>query len=135
VPDSLEFAYSTWDGPILRPYLFMQVTGINGKSFRIRGIVDSGADGATIPERFTSQLGYGPATLRPEVFRHAGGVSTSQVATTQCTSEVPQFPGVIVPIFPSFSDVPFALWGQRDFMHQFDVEFSQSAGVFTLYLV
>lgn len=113
----------------------MQVTGINGKSFRIRGIIDSGADGATIPERFTSQLGYGPGTLRPVKFRHSGGESTSQVATTPCTSEVPQFPGVIVPILPSFSNVPFALWGQRDFMHEFDVEFQQSEGFFTLYVV
>jgi hypothetical protein len=111
----------------------MNVTGINGRSGPVPGIVDSGADTTSFPIEYAQLMGYTPATLETETFSQAAGTASGYRATLPCTAVVPEVPGTVVSMTPSF--VPGAqmvLWGRTDFMRVFDVHISESNQHFTI---
>lgn len=111
----------------------MNVTGINGRSGVVAGIVDTGADSSSFPFEYAQLMGYSTATLVPETFGQAGGTGNGYLATQPCTAVVPEIPGTVVSMTPSF--IPgsgMVLWGRTDFMMAFDVTISESSQQFTI---
>jgi hypothetical protein len=120
-------------GDPLRLYLAMNVTGINGQSGAVMGLVDSGADGTAFPLGYASLMGYSAATLSQQTCVGVGGAATTYVATVPCSMFVIGNPAVVIPIQPSF--VPssqFVLWGRRDFMACYDVAILEKQQQFTI---
>ena len=120
-------------GDLARPILVMQVTGINGRSGMVPGIVDSGADTSSFPFDYAQLMGYGTTTLVTETFEQAGGSGNGYRALRARTAVVPEIPGTVVSMTPSF--IPgsgVVLWGRTDFMMAFDVTVSESNQQFTI---
>jgi hypothetical protein len=109
------------------------VTGINGQSGAIPGIVDSGADSTSLPFSYAALMGYDDQTLAEEIFGQAEGTGIGYRATRPSVAVVPEIPDKPFDFFPQFirnSDT--ALWGRMDFMMHFEVtirEFSQSFSI------
>jgi hypothetical protein len=111
----------------------MNVTGINGRSGLVPGIVDTGADTSSFPFDYAQLMGYTTATLVPETFAQAGGSGNGYRATQACSAVVPEVPGTVVSMMPSFvPGSPMVLWGRTDFMQVFDVAISESSQQFTI---
>jgi hypothetical protein len=120
-------------GDLPRPYLVMNVTGINGRSGGVMGIVDSGADTTTFPFEYASLMGYSPATLTQETFTQAAGNGVGYRATQQCTAVVPEIPLKVVQMMPSFiQGAQMVLRGRTDFMRAFEVAFHETQQRFTI---
>lgn len=120
-------------GDIPRPILGMQVTGINGRSGIIFGIVDSGADTSAFPFGYASLMGYTAQTLTPETYQQVGGTGTAFRALTASQAVVPEIPTVTVPILPLLvQGAQAALWGRMDFMTYFDVAIYEAEQRFTI---
>ena len=121
------------DGDLPRPYLVMEVTGLNGTSMRIYGIVDSGADQTSLPFEYASIFGYDETTLSQRQFRQVEGTGTSYVATTPCTAVVMEIPGTTVSLSPQFiKGSQIVLWGRLDFMRSFHVTVRESEQIFVI---
>ncbi|MGI9183770.1 MAG: hypothetical protein ACR2GZ_02220 [Solirubrobacteraceae bacterium] len=116
-----------------RPYLVMRVTGINGKTGIVWGLVDSGADRTSMPFGFASLMGYTPADLTLELGTGAGGAITMYVSHKQSTAVVPEIPAVSVAFEPIFiQGGKTVLWGRHDFMRKFDVGIMESTQRFSI---
>ena len=126
--------YKSLAGGPARPYLVMVVTGINGQSGPVLGIVDSGADTSSFPYEYATLLGYTGATLKDEDFIQAGGVGKAYRATQTSTAVVQGLEGgPSVLMTPSFiRGGQWVLWGRTDFMRVFNVGFFESQQVFTI---
>lgn len=74
-----------------RPYLIMHVTGTNGRSGPVVGLVDSGADVTTFPLPYASLMGYTSETLSETHTKHAAGTATAYLAKQPSTMIVPRF--------------------------------------------
>lgn len=121
------------DGDPPRPYLVATMTGVNGASGTVAGIVDSGADTTSLPFDYAALLGYTGDTLSEETFLQAGGTGTAYLATVACSSYVPEIPEVVIETYPQFiKGSQMVLWGRRDFMMSFDVTISESSQCFTI---
>jgi len=63
MPDPLVVPYRELGFGGARPYLFLHVTGLNGRDRVIPGLVDSGADSSVLPAGYAPILGYtGPTS-------------------------------------------------------------------------
>jgi hypothetical protein len=80
----------------------LDVTGINGKSGPVLGIVDSGADTSSFPYEYATLLGYTAATLKDEDFIQAGGGGKASRATVPSTALVQGIQGPTISMTPSF---------------------------------
>jgi len=109
-----------WGG--VRPYLVLQVTGPNGRSGLIPGLLDSGADNTVLPAGYAPLMGYAGGDLVTSQGTQVGGSVTLRNATTPSRAYVPEMPNVVFPILPCFvHGCQNALWGRSDLMQQFDV--------------
>jgi hypothetical protein len=111
----------------------MHVTGINGRSGAVVGLVDSGADTTSFPFGYASLMGYSLATLRQQSSVGVAGATASYVAQAPCSMLVPEIPAVVVQIYPAF--VPgsqLVLWGRQDFMARFDVAMMEKQQRFSI---
>src|SRR5438132_9779777 len=77
-----------------RPYLVLELTGINGTSGRVPGIVDTGADGTSLPLGYASLMGYTPATLTLETFGQADGTAQGYRAQQPSKAKVLEIPDI-----------------------------------------
>jgi hypothetical protein len=68
-------------GDTPRPYLVMQVAGINRRSGLVMGMVDSGADTSSFPFAYASLMGYTPATLTQQTIGQVAGSALAYRAT------------------------------------------------------
>jgi hypothetical protein len=111
----------------------MQVTGINGQSGAVIGLVDSGADTTSFPLGYASLMGYSAATLTQQPSVGVAGATNSYLATVPCSMFVVGLPAVVIPITPTF--VPgsqLVLWGRQDFMARFDVTVMEKQQQFSI---
>jgi hypothetical protein len=121
------------EGDTPRPYLYLLVTGINGQSGPIPGIVDSGADSTSLPFAYADLMGYDDSTLVEEIFGQAEGTGIGYKAIKPSIAFVPEIPDSSFEFFPQFirnSDT--ALWGRMDFMMHFEVTIQEFNQVFTI---
>ncbi|WP_249021043.1 hypothetical protein [Conexibacter sp. S30A1] len=111
----------------------MRVTGINGESGPLWGLVDSGADRTSLPLGYATLMGYGVEDLTMETGTGANGEFTMHVASRASTAVVPEIPQHVVEFAPIF--LPGArtvLWGRRDFMRRFTVSIMESSQHFAI---
>jgi Retroviral aspartyl protease len=132
MPDSINVGYRSLPDQILRPYLIVDVTGPNGNTKRILGIVDSGADSCCFPVGLIPEFGYDMNDLTEKSMGQAGGTTKCWEAKVASTACVPDFPALSFPIMPTFLDGQFVLWGRSGFMSTFDVQFFQLQNRFVL---
>jgi hypothetical protein len=83
-----------------RPYVGLQVTGINGRSGPILGLIDSGADRTCLPSGYARLMGYTPADLEQVNVTVADGSSTAVWNATRPAH------GYVIGI----EDITFELW-------------------------
>ena len=130
--ESINVGYRSLADNVLRPYLVLDVTGPNGITRRIIGIVDSGADRSCFPKGFITEFGYDPTGLTAQVMTQAGGTTTSYVATANCSAVVVDLENTTFSLAPTFVDGSYVLWGRTDFMNTFDITLLQSQNRFTV---
>lgn len=117
-----------------RPYLWLQVTGLDEQRERILGLVDSGADRSVLPRAYAELLGYGPDDLEWVSVEQAGRPTRIAVALKPVTAIVPGAPNEPIPLRPAFAnDVVNALWGREDFMGVFSVAIYERDQQFALF--
>lgn len=117
----------------VRPYLVMQLTGINGASGPVWGLVDSGADLTSLPFEFATLMGYSAGDLQMSQGIQAGGTMTTYRALSPCSATIPEIPSVTVSLSPVFiQGSRTILWGRQDFMQHFDVTIMESRQCFSL---
>jgi len=120
-------------GDMARPYLWMRVTGVNGQTRPVVGLVDSGADTTAFPLPFAAVLGYTPATLVSENSGTASGAAASFRATQLSSIFVPENPDLKIDILPGFlPGMQIVLWGRTDFMAAYDVTLMESQQQFLI---
>lgn len=125
-------AYSDPFGSGPRPYLALDVTGINSNHGPIVGLIDSGADTTLLPVGYAPLMGYGQGSLRPTTIGTAGAPAQGFQATQPCTAEVIGIPGVAITLLPVFLASNTPLWGRRDFMLAFRVLVDEAGQKFEL---
>jgi hypothetical protein len=126
--------YSDPFGNGVRPYLVVHLTGPNGRSGNVVGLLDTGADSTALPIGFASLMGYGPAMLTSTTVGTAGAPAQAFHANQPCTAEIPGMttaPLNLRPVFV-FGASASVLWGRSDFMSAFKVCFEENAKHFTL---
>ncbi len=85
-----------------RPYLALHVTGINGTSGRIVGLLDTGADTTLLPLGYASLMGYGPQTLTAATVGTAGAPADAHRADVPCAAQVVGIGDVALELHPVF---------------------------------
>jgi hypothetical protein len=116
-----------------RPYLVLHVTGLNGESGDIIGIVDSGADITSLPLDYASLMGYAAADLRSESVEGVGGATSAFHATKPVLASVAGLDDSPFDLNPCFVDGnDMVLWGRSDFFKQFIVAFNENEQNFTI---
>jgi hypothetical protein len=111
----------------------MHVTGPNGESGGVIGIVDSGADRTSMPFGYASLMGYTAATLKSQTIQHAAGTAMSHRALEPAVMYVPEIPDVKIEFHPVFVEgMQMVLLGRTDFMAAFDVTLMESQQLFSL---
>ena len=79
-----------------RPYLALQITGVNGRSGAVWGLVDSGADSSCLPLDFARLMDYDGAdpavqdAPREEHHPRAGAWACRRVAEALAMSDEPR---------------------------------------------
>jgi hypothetical protein len=76
MPDSLLIAYRDFGWGGVRPYLVLHVTGINGASGLIPGLLDTGADSTVLPAGYAPLMGYTASDLETKQGTQVGGSVT-----------------------------------------------------------
>jgi hypothetical protein len=116
-----------------RPNLWLHLTGPNGRSGNVLGIVDSGADHTSLPLGYASLMGYTGANLERQMATTAGGETPVFVAQAAVAAYVVGLPDPRFQLWPMFSrDSEMVLWGRADFFMQFGVLFDEAAQRFSL---
>ena len=105
-----------------RPYLFLHVTGPDGRGRMIPGLIDSGADSTVLPAGYAPLLGYSRVDLAFEQGTQVGGSLSLRRATKPSEAYVPEFSNLVFELAPFFVEgCQHALWGRADLMWHFDV--------------
>ena len=130
--ESINVGYRHLPDNVLRPYLFVNITGPNGISRSVLGIVDSGADQSCFPLGFITEFGYDLGDLTEQEMTQAGGTTKSYITSIECSAVVVDLESSPFVICPTFLDGQYVLWGRADFMNNFDLEFIQSQNRFVL---
>lgn len=129
----LVVAYRSVGFGVARPYLVLHVSGVDGRSGLIPGLIDSGADRTVLPAGYAALLGYGPEDLEAVQGAQVGGSVTLRNAKKPSRPYVPEIPHVVFDVRPSFVDgCETALWGRGDIMRQFDVTIRERRQQFVL---
>jgi hypothetical protein len=63
MPEPLLIPYRELEFGGARPYLFLHVTGLDGRGRMIPGLIDSVADSSVLPAGYAPLLGYGRTDL------------------------------------------------------------------------
>jgi hypothetical protein len=92
VADPLVIAYRDFGWGGARPYLVLHVTGINGQSGLIPGLLDSGADNTVLPAGYAPLMGYTGDDLVTMQGTQVGGSITLRNATQPSRAYVPEIP-------------------------------------------
>jgi hypothetical protein len=133
LPQPYSIAYRDIGQGGVRPYLVMNVTGINGSMGPVWGIVDSGADRTSMPFGFATLMGYGTADLTSQQGTGAGGAINTYASHAPSSAVVPEIPSHTVNFEPVFIEGgQMVLWGRQDFMMRFDVGIFESEQRFTI---
>jgi hypothetical protein len=126
-------AYRDFGRGLDRPYLGMQLTGLNRKTETVFGILDTGADQTALPFGYAPLLGYSADDVRAQPTTQAGGSLVVQLALRPVTAVVPEIEDVVIEIHPLFVlGSTTVLWGRRDVMRHFDVTIMESQQAFSL---
>jgi hypothetical protein len=115
-------------------YLAMHVTGVNGASGQIVGLLDSGADTTALPMGYANLMGYTAAQLQRIEVGTAKGVGYGWRATVPCVATVAGAtpPVLTVELLPTFVESATALWGRGDVMRMFALTIEDAREAFTL---
>jgi hypothetical protein len=133
MPDPLVVPYSELGFGGARPYLFLQVTGLDGRGRTIPGLIDSGADNSVLPAGYAPIMGYSGADLTFVQGSQVSGSVTLRCATKPAAACVPEFPDLVFDMWPFFVDgCQHALWGRADLMRHFDVTIMERLQQFLL---
>jgi hypothetical protein len=132
VPSST-LAYSDPFGNGLRPYLVLALTGINGASGSVVGLLDTGADTTALPEGYAALMGYQPAQLARVEVGTAGGLENGWRAKTPCSASVVGAPELSLELTPTFIKSATPLWGRGDVMRLFALTIEDAKQRFTLH--
>jgi len=125
--------YRNFAGDGARPYLVLHVTGPNGRSGPIWGLIDSGADCSSLPLGFASLMGYTPADLKADTGAQAGGSLPYHQALKPCHAYVPEVADLVMEMHPIFVDGSQSpLWGRRDFMRYYNVTIMETQQAFSI---
>jgi hypothetical protein len=111
-----------------RPYLGLHVTGPNGQSGPIVGLVDSGADKTSLPAGFATLMGYTGQDLEPDTMGVADGTTTPVWnAKKPASAYVVGLPDPVFELYPTFvqGNNVTPLWGRADFFQIFTVGFDE----------
>jgi hypothetical protein len=131
--DPIVFAYRQLGLGGARPYLTLHVTGIEGRSGLIPGIVDSGADNTVLPADYAPLMGYSSADMISVQGTQVGGIVILRQATKSSKAFVPEISSVVFGIKPCFvHGCQTALWGRADLMQHFDVAIMERRKQFSL---
>ena len=115
-----------------RPYLSLRLTGINGASGNVMGLLDTGADETALPSGYAALMGYGPGQLNQIVIGTADGPGVAHHARQPSSAEL-LGSGVAFQLSPNFvQGADGVLWGRRDVMGGFRVLFDEAGQSFTL---
>ncbi len=109
------------------------MTGINGASGNVTGLIDTGADITQLPVGFASLMGYDASTLESIPIGTAGAVTQVLRAKKPCQGYVVGVPSVVMDFLPVFSASPYVLWGRTDFMAAFGVSVDERSQEFTIH--
>jgi hypothetical protein len=133
MPDPLVVPYRELGYGGARPYLFLHVTGLDGRGRVIPGLIDSGADSSVLPAGYAPIMGYSGADLAFVQGSQVSGSVTLRRATTPAAAYVPEFPDLVFNMAPFFVDgCQHALWGRADLMRHFDVTIMERLQQFSL---
>lgn len=129
---SVTLAYSDPFGHGLRPYLVLTLTGVNGASGNVIGLLDTGADTTALPQGYAPLMGYQAAELERIPVGTAAGGTFAWKATVPCSAALPGVSSLSFQISPTFvtSDTP--LWGRGDVIRAFSFEIEDAAQRFKL---
>jgi hypothetical protein len=126
MPDPLRIPYSELGFGGARRYLFLHLTGLDGRGRMIPGLIDSGADSTVLPAGYAPLMGYTGADLALVEGTQVGGSVTMRHATRPSTAYIPEFPELAFEVAPFFvHGCQHALWGRADLMLHFDVTISE----------
>jgi len=109
------------------------LTGVNGTSSTVVGLLDTGADTTALPVAHARFLGYELDLLQQTTIGTADGPGVAFRATRPSIAVVPGLESVPIDLSPIF--VPGAqtpLWGRRDVMRPFKVLVDEAGEAFTL---
>ncbi len=133
MPDPLVVPYRELGLGGARPYLFLHVTGLDGRGRMIPGLIDSGADSSVLPVGYAPIMGYSGTDLAVVQGSQVSGSVTLRRAITPATAYVPEFPDLAFDMSPFFVDgCQHALWGRADLMLHFDVTIMERLQQFLL---
>lgn len=126
MPEPLLIPYRELGFGGARPYLFLHLTGLDGRGRMTPGLIDSGADSSVLPAGYAPLLGYGRTDLDRVEGTQVGGSVTLLRATRPSTAYVPEFPELAFEMAPFFvHGCQHALWGRADLMRHFDITISE----------
>jgi Retroviral aspartyl protease len=133
MPDSLLIAYRDFGWGGVRPYLVLHVTGINGASGLLPGLLDTGADSTVLPAGYAPLMGYTATDLETMQGTQVGGSVTLKNAKSPSKAYVPEIPDLVFDIRPCFvQGCQNALWGRADLLKNFDVTIMERKQQFLL---
>lgn len=118
-----------------RPYLAVHVTGLNGASGDIPGLIDSGADRTSLPMGFARLMGYDSSTLEQGKIGIADGSEVAVlVAKVPVQANVVGLPDPTFELCPTFvgGNNVHALWGRADVFMNFGIGFDETNQSFSL---
>jgi hypothetical protein len=124
---------AAFPGAPIRPNLTLHLTGPNGRSGEVTGVVDSGADQTSLPLGYASLMGYTGANLATDTAATAGGSTAVFVAQEPVHAYVVGLPAITFELFPMFAKgSSMVLWGREDFFTVFRVFFDEATQRFSL---
>lgn len=120
-------------GGELRPYLWLELEGLNGRKGLVRGLVDTGADTCVLPLGYARLMGYTSDDLQVEECEQVQGSTTAYDALRPCTARLEGME-VEFELRPLFVDSAKSLWGRRDFLDTFGLFLTEATKEFSLIL-
>lgn len=116
-----------------RPLIFARVTGSNGESFDWAVLLDTGADNCMFPLRLASYLGLDVQAM-PKTL--TGGVGSEANVTYFDHLVIDLGKDIAFSAYVGFTEgmdaMAIGLLGQDGFFDQYNVEFRNAEGVFTI---
>ncbi len=113
----LDYLTEFGSGGARRPYLWLQVTGPEGNSLPIRGLIDTGADRSSLPAEYAALLRLDPSDVAIETGQQVSGTFSVWTWPTTLQAFVIGQPEYAFEIHPTFTPGSLTgLWGRSDFL-------------------